>query len=238
MDSLEIVVQIRLLEQQRLAAVFAAVESFSSDVSSLSNERPSFLFDPPDPEMRQVTTHSDPAAVALMMAASEKLSPSSNIRAFHKASQFQAGRVDVLTEEMAALALAAAGECGRQRALSSPGALKRRYRDRLGRAAGCRQVVIGYSDSGDDLVCRRALESGVDFILPKPFSLEQFVETALMLSPGAAVCPGDSQRGGLPHQHSAHSGTSATTYLTPSINTDKFRTFQPSLQVGLHPFGD
>eukprot|EP01038_Epipyxis_sp_PR26KG_P012053 gene12053-16129_t len=44
-------------------------------------------------------------------------------------------------------------------------------------AAHYHQLIIGMSSNIDDLTRARALECGMDFFLPKPFTLEKFIET-------------------------------------------------------------
>lgn len=79
-----------------------------------------------------------------------------------------------------------------------------------------RQLIIGMSSSVDEITRQKALDSGMDFFLPKPFSLEKFIETTRQSS---SVL---SQHGNSPKhrrdcmfpQQSNLSSTSVTSSLT------------------------
>jgi CheY-like chemotaxis protein len=59
--------------------------------------------------------------------------------------------------------------------------------DRLPRPA---QVIIGMSTNVDDLTRKRALEAGMDFFLPKPFTLQKFTEIIkISIQKNSTRCP-------------------------------------------------
>lgn len=208
MDGFETVRQFRRLEKERLESVAAAMNSFPSDVSSISEEHSSERDE--DSFYRAPSPQPEPSPVRFSPCLEDVRGRKSSDRDSYK---------DTLSP-LAKVAERAVQEAGLGIDLGMDAESQQQQKRKEPTSVPYRQLIIGMSSCADEATRRKALESGMDYFLSKPFSLERFIET-IMLSDGLQNDPNLSPtihcRDFLHPQQSILSSTSATSSLNPSL---------------------
>mmetsp|Transcript_19350 Transcript_19350/g.26456 ORF Transcript_19350/g.26456 Transcript_19350/m.26456 type:complete len:653 (-) Transcript_19350:344-2302(-) len=216
MDGFETVRQFRQVEKQRLASVAAAMESFPSDVSSISDEDSS--------ENAKDEENFSFYRMASSAPATSATRPGPTGDASGERDDAQNDPAPLLKVVEAAVLAQSPANLMKNHLLSLVPELKPKGSFEVP-VVPYRQLIIGMSSNSDAATKNKALECGMDFFLPKPFTLEKFIET-IRLSAGGF---GSSQHGP-PHgrdcfnqQQSILSSTSATSSAPSQVTATKGR---------------